>query len=150
MGWITGWRAPQKALHAWKERLGKKGSGSRSSRTTERRIDRILAAQFLKQVLSITYDGSKTEAERLTWAINHDAYRHLCDDYFGKRILITNREGWSSDEIIAAYRGQSQVENTLSRSRMMSTSRFGRSSTGRTRRSTCMPSFAWLLSCLGA
>jgi len=102
-----------KTLNAWRENLEKRGSGSRSPRTTERRIDRILAAQFLKQVLTITYDDSKTGAARLTWAIDHDAYRHLCDDYFGKRILITNREGWSSDEIITAYRGQSQVENTF-------------------------------------
>ena len=103
----------QQALMAWKERLGKKRSGSRSPRTTERRIDRILSAQYLKQVLTITYDGSKTGAARLHWVINQDAYRHLCDDYFGKRILITNRETWSTEEIIAAYRGQSQVESTF-------------------------------------
>jgi transposase len=103
----------QKALSAWKERLEKKRSGSRSSRTADRRIDRILSAQFLKQILTITYDGSKTGAHRLHWVINQDAYRHLCDDYFGKRILITNRETWSTEEIIAAYRGQSQVENTF-------------------------------------
>jgi transposase len=103
----------QKALISWKERLEKKRSGSRSSRTTDRRIDRILSAQFLKQVLTITYDASKTGANRLHWVINQAAYRHLCDDYFGKRILITNRETWSTEEIIAAYRGQSQVESTF-------------------------------------
>jgi transposase len=103
----------ERVLHAWRERLTKQGSGSRSQETVQRRIERILAPQFLKTVLSVTYDASKTGSQRLQWALNQTAYDHLCSEYFGKRILITNRDAWSSAEIIRAYRGQSRVENTF-------------------------------------
>ena len=101
------------ALEAWRARLAKRQSGARSPRTAERRIERIRSAQFLKQVLTITYDGEKTGTDRLQWTIDQDAYRKLCDEYFGKRILVTNRTAWSTQDIIAAYRGQSQVESTF-------------------------------------
>jgi transposase len=100
-------------LTAWQEKLGKARSGARSQRTAERRIERLLAAQFVKQVLTITYDPARSGAQRLSWSIDQAAYDHLCQDYFGKRILITNRDTWSTAEIIRAYRGQSRVENTF-------------------------------------
>ena len=100
-------------LTAWQEKLGKARSGARSQRTAERRIERLLAAQFVKQVLTITYDPARSGAQRLSWSIDQAAYDHLCQDYFGKRILITNRDAWSTAEIIRAYRGQSRVENTF-------------------------------------
>jgi transposase len=100
-------------LTAWQDSLGKAHSGARSMRTAERHIERILSAQFLKQVLHITYDPKRSGAERLSWSIDQAQYDHLYQEYFGKRILITNRDAWSSAEIILAYRGQSRVENTF-------------------------------------
>jgi transposase len=32
---------------------------------------------------------------------------------FGKRMLITDRHDWSDEEIVLAYRGQSQAEGTF-------------------------------------
>jgi transposase len=34
----------------------------------------------------------------------------LYEEVFGKRILMTDRSDWSTEEIILAYRGQSEVE----------------------------------------
>jgi transposase len=97
-------------LTTWQEKLGKPHSGSRALRSAERRIEGILSAQFLKQVLQITYDPKRTGTQRLSWSIDQAQYDHLCQEYFGKRILITNRDAWSSAEIILAYRGQSRAE----------------------------------------
>jgi len=107
----------QKTLNDWKQRLGKPRSGVRSAVMIDRRIERILAPQFLKRVLHISYDREKKGSERLQWSVDHAAYDALCRDYFGKRILISNRDQWSSEEIIRAYRGQSQIENAFRQSK---------------------------------
>ncbi len=51
-----------RVLTAWRERLTKKRSGTRTADTAQRRIERILTAQFLKQVLHITYDPARAGA----------------------------------------------------------------------------------------
>jgi len=107
----------QKTLTAWKERLAKLRSGARSQKTIERSIERILAPQFLKRVLTITYAEDKKGSERLAWSVDQVAYDQLCNDYFGKRILISNRNQWSSQEIITAYRGQSLIESAFRQSK---------------------------------
>jgi transposase len=107
----------QKTLNDWKERLGKPRSGVRSAVMIDRRIERILAPQFLKRVLRVSYDADKKGSERLQWSVDQVAYDGLCRDYFGKRILISNRDQWSSEEIIRTYRGQSQIENAFRQSK---------------------------------
>ena len=47
------------------------------------------------------------------FGIDEHARSHLEQEVFGKRILITNREEWSDEEIMLAYRGQSEVEDVF-------------------------------------
>jgi len=41
------------------------------------------------------------------------AYRWVTENLFGKRILVTCRKDWTEEEIIAAYRGQSNIERVF-------------------------------------
>ena len=107
----------EKTLVAWRERLKKSRTGSRTQATAERRIERILSAQFLRKILRITYNRKKKGEKRLVWAIDQTAYDHLCNEYFGKRILTSNHIDWSDEDIILAYRGQSGVESTFKQSK---------------------------------
>ena len=49
----------------------------------------------------------------LSYGINSAVYRHLTEEVFGKKILVTCREEWPEAEIIAAYCGQSHVERVF-------------------------------------
>jgi hypothetical protein len=42
-----------------------------------------------------------------------DQPQHRRRHYFGRRLLVTNRHQWSTEEIVAAYRGQSHVEHAF-------------------------------------
>jgi transposase len=102
-----------KELGAWKERLERPRSGPRSVEAAERKIDSLLAAQHLRKIVEVQYHPKRRGAGRLSWRIDTAAREHLEKEVFGKRMLITDRRGWTDEEIILAYRGQSEVEGAF-------------------------------------
>jgi len=102
-----------KELGEWREQLRKPRSGPRGSRSAEKRIDTLRSGQHIKEVLKISYHEDRKGADRLEYWIDEEARARLQDEVFGKRILITNRNEWSDEEIIFAYRGQSHVEEVF-------------------------------------
>jgi len=44
------------------------------------------------------------------WWLDAEAYAHLRDREYGRRMLATNRDEWTTDEIIWAYWGQAEAE----------------------------------------
>lgn len=104
-------RKLQSALRRWYER-GKKGKGY-TEKSLKARIDGILAGgQYVSQVLkthmrvrrkrlTLTYQTDRGELERLERAV------------LGKRILFTDQNAWTTEEIILAYRGQHHVERAF-------------------------------------
>ena len=99
-----------KALAQWKEQLAKPRSGPRSEESAAKRIDDLLKGQFLREVLRIEYHPQRQGAERLNFWIDENARLRLHTEVFGKRIVVTNRHEWSTEDILLAYRGQSNVE----------------------------------------
>lgn len=69
------------------------------------RIDKIRARQYLRKLIQYELrDGHVA-----VWT-DWSEYRRLLGEYFGLRVLISDRAEWSSAEIIEAYRGQSRAE----------------------------------------
>lgn len=102
-----------KALAQWKEQLAKPRSGPRSEESAAKRIDDLLDGQFLRKVLFIEYHPERHGADRLQYWIDEDARAHLHTEVFGKRIVVTNRHEWSTEDILLAYRGQNHVESVF-------------------------------------
>jgi transposase len=102
-----------KQLAEWKAQLEKPRSGPRTAETANKRIEKLLSGQHLKEVLKIEYDLKPRGADRLRYWVDEQAREHLETEVFGKRILITDRAGWSNEEILLAYRGQSDVEGAF-------------------------------------
>ena len=100
-------------LAEWKSQLSKPRSGPRSQKAAEKKIDSLLSGQYLSRVLRITYDDTRSGSDRLQFGIDEQARSYLEQEVFGKRILITNRAEWSDEEIMLAYRGQSEVEEVF-------------------------------------
>lgn len=100
-------------LATWQAQLAKPRSGPRTVAAAQRRIERLLTGQYLKSVLHIEYDPQRQGGERLRYEVDAAAREHLETEVFGKRLLITDRQDWSDEEIILAYRGQSHAERTF-------------------------------------
>ena len=106
-------KARLRDLAAWKDELAKPRSGHRSPDSAGKRIAELLNGQHIRDVLHIQFDESRLGAARLSWSIDEKARERLAHEVFGKRIVITNRDEWSTEEILSAYRGQSHVESVF-------------------------------------
>jgi transposase len=99
-----------KALAEWKRQLAQPRSGPRTKESARKRVDALRAGQYVSQVLHVDFDPARQGADRLHYWVDEQARSHLETEVFGKRILLTNREEWSTEEIVRAYRGQHHVE----------------------------------------
>ena len=100
-------------LEAWKVQLAKPRSGPRTKAAAAKKVAELLSAQHLKQVLHIDYDPQRQGTDRLRYYLDEEARARLEEEVFGKRILITDRHGWTEEQILLAYRGQSEVEDAF-------------------------------------
>lgn len=101
------------ALAQWKEQLAKPRSGPRSKESARKRIDELLSGQYIREVLRVEYHFKRQGADRLDYWVDAEAQARLETEVFGKRIVVTNRDEWSTEEILLAYRGQSHVEEVF-------------------------------------
>ncbi len=97
-------------LAEWKSRLAKPNSGPRSAQAARKQVDALTSGQSMAKILRVHYDGRRKGADRLRYEVDTEALAHLQCEVFGKRILITDRDAWSDEQILLAYRGQSHVE----------------------------------------
>jgi len=47
---------------------------------------------------------------RFDWWLDVETYEHLRDRQFGRRMLATSRDGWATEQIVAAYWRQAEAE----------------------------------------
>lgn len=100
-------------LGEWQDRLANPTAGPRSPENAEKQIADMLAAQHLKQVLHATYHPDAQGRDRLRVTQDMDAVRRLKEQDFGLRLLMTDQHGWTTEQIIQAYHGQSDVERVF-------------------------------------
>lgn len=99
----------RKRLTELQSRLAR-GKTRRGRDAVEADIAAILTPRWVNEVLTVTLTGDTPSEFRLTFRTDPKARKQLEDRIFGKRILFTNRTEWSTGEVVAAYRSQSEVE----------------------------------------
>ena len=87
-----------------------RGRTRRDRGAVEREITTILRPRWVADVITATLTGDAPATFRLSWHTDQAARRRLERRIFGKRILFTNRDEWTTAEVVAAYRSQSEVE----------------------------------------
>lgn len=101
------------ALEQWKQLLQKPGGGPRTAAAGHKKAQAFCAGQYVNDVLRVEYDHNKQGGHRLSWFVDQAARSRLEANVFGKMILITDRDTWTTAEIVSAYRGQSHVERVF-------------------------------------
>ena len=96
----------------WRWREGKLRGKAPTLEGTLKQVRSICSAQYLKEIL--VHDLREVPSGlRLTFCTDQTALDRLCRNQFGKTILFTDNHDWSEEEIVLAYRSQSQVEDAF-------------------------------------
>jgi len=78
----------------------------------EKKIKQTLKGQFMDGLIGYTLTGLPNKRFKLEYQINKQKLSEL-EDTLGFRILMTDRHEWETLEIIAAYHGQSWIEQAF-------------------------------------
>ncbi len=84
-----------------------RGRHRMDERKLEARIAEILKPRWLAEV--VRWDADLA-ARRFRFRTDQAALRRLARREFGKRVLFADRSAWSDEEIVRAYRSQSEAE----------------------------------------
>ena len=79
----------------------------------DQQLKRILSGQHTSRVLKVDVEEREPGRYRIDYGIDTDAYDALVNHEFGRRILITDQDAWDTAEIMVAYRGQTDVEESF-------------------------------------
>ncbi|MBB4689435.1 hypothetical protein BJY18_006920 [Amycolatopsis jiangsuensis] len=85
----------------------------RGDRTQVRaEISRIIRGRRVERVLGTTLEGTRAGEIRLTRRVDDAAVARLGDEFFGKQVLVTDRD-WPVAEVVTAYRARTHLESTF-------------------------------------
>ncbi len=99
-------------LKRLKKKIGvpTKRGRKRTKKILEDKITSLIASHTPAGLIGWSLHPLIEDAFELDFWIDSKEFDLLKEQWFGRRILITNRHQWSTQEIISAYHGQSHVE----------------------------------------
>ena len=89
-----------------------RGRGRRTRAQLEEKVAEILAPRWVARVLEVEIEGNEG-ALGLRYQTNRAELRRLERELFGKTLLVTDRDDWSDEEIVSAYRAQNHTEQAF-------------------------------------
>lgn len=101
------------ALAELRDKLAKsQAPGARGQAYTResltKHVEEIVCGQYIGEILRATV-ASRGGRLELSYDVDQEAFRRLRREVLGKRLLFTDNEAWSDEEIVAGYRGQHHV-----------------------------------------
>lgn len=87
-----------------------RGRHRMDERRCRERIDEILRRRWLVEVVKVDFDLPE---RRLGFRTDQRALERIRRREFGKRIVFTDRHQWSDEQIVSAYRAQSEAEGAF-------------------------------------
>lgn len=108
----------RRKLHELQHRLARRAAGQVTQGRTptrgsvEKQVRKALSAQFLGDLVRVEI-GTSGPVPTLSWRTDDEALARLARRLFGKTILFTDRDGWTDEQIVLAYRAQSKIEDVF-------------------------------------
>lgn len=99
------------------EKLTTQVSAGRIGRSElERTVRSVLSKEHLAAFVVVEIQGEE-EAPSFTWRVDPKARKRLESTVLGRRVLCTDRHLWSTERIVAGFRGQWKVEELFRRAK---------------------------------
>ncbi len=104
-----------KRLSELKEKIANptKRGKKRTHGGLEKKISSMIGSLSGKDIIGWQLNGLEKDAFDLQFWVDEEKFDFLKQQWLGRRIVITNRHQWTTEEIVSAYWGQSNVENTF-------------------------------------
>ena len=110
-GLLVSIRKKEQELQKLKEKLrNPKSRISKKASDIDARIKKIINGDFGESIFEINKTGIRIIKD-IDFTVNYDVMEVLCHKHYGKRLLITDRFSWTTEEILEAYWEQSTIEN---------------------------------------
>jgi len=88
-----------------------RGKTRRLPDAVQAEVVRITRPRWVSRVLTTQLTGTTPATMHLTWQIDPAARKALETEIFGKRLLVTDHDHWTTAEVVAGYRSQNDVES---------------------------------------
>ena len=109
----------EKALASLEEGLRRRETGviTKGKKPTvesvTRNIHGILSAEHMKEIFDFTVTGEPGQTPSMTFSLSKERWDALRERVLGKSILFTDRDDWSTEQVVGAYRSQYHVEESF-------------------------------------
>lgn len=79
----------------------------------KKKISSMISTLSNEDIIGWELNHIAEDAFDLEFWVNEERFNIIKEQWLGRRIIITNRHQWTTEEIILAYWGQSNVENAI-------------------------------------
>jgi len=100
-------------LEEYKSKLNAPRARKKKPEEVKRHLEKILQGERSEYLIRVSVTEKEPGRFDIDWEIDPEVYRWVTEKLYGKRILVTCREEWSEEEIIAAYQGQGNIERVF-------------------------------------
>lgn len=118
-GALSNIAACEKALTALNEKLINRRSGSvtkgknPSVESVEKAVKNILSKEYMQEVFSYAVKEDPDQTPYMAFSFKEERWDALRERVLGKSILFTDRNDWTTGQIVGAYRSQYHVEEAF-------------------------------------
>lgn len=109
-GWVLQLTKATAKLEDLNRDISKEANNRRTRKSVEQRVKEILAPLPFRETITVDIVEHEVGRFSLKYKSDTSAFNEFVRRRGGKTILFTDHEDWSNEEIIAAYRGQSEIE----------------------------------------
>lgn len=92
------------------ERLLAGGRHRMDRAALDARVTEARSPRWMRELYPCEISGTRKADLALSWRFDADAFARLRERELGKRIIFTDRDAWSTPDIVTAYRSQWEVE----------------------------------------
>jgi len=97
-------------LQELKRKLNSPRARKRTRQGLEDAVQSIIKGERCQEIFNVSIIDKGNGYFDIDWEINNEKYHWITENLFGKKLLVTCREDWTPQEIIAAYNGEANIE----------------------------------------
>jgi transposase len=102
----------QERLRLRKEGVITKGKKP-TAESVSKNIQTILSPEYMRDIFDYTIADAPGQTPELTFSFSDERFAALQERVLGKTILFTDRNEWTNEQIVSAYRSQYHVEEAF-------------------------------------